>query len=89
MEEVSRAMMMNVNVAGEYHSKDFEWETLKHQIEQDPSLEYHLLPFDVLQYEHETPEQDDDADAWRSFHSRHSSGKFFKVSHFSSLYLIV
>lgn len=62
--------------AEEYHSKDFEWETLKQQIENDPSLQYHLLPFHPSQGE-EGPEND--SDAWKRFHSRHSSGKFFKV----------
>ncbi|KAJ4719708.1 Methyltransferase-like protein [Melia azedarach] len=61
--------------AEEYHSKDFEWETLKQQIENEPSLQYHLLPFHPSQGE-EGPEND--SDAWKRFHSRHSSGKFFK-----------
>lgn len=63
--------------AGEYHSKDFEWETLKQEIENDPSLQYHLLPYNSSPEAAQEAEQD--SDAWKRFHSRHSSGKFFKV----------
>ncbi|KAL9416773.1 hypothetical protein AB3S75_039878 [Citrus x aurantiifolia] len=62
--------------AGEYHSKDFEWETLKQEIENDPSLQYHLLPYNSSPEAAQEAEQD--SDAWKRFHSRHSSGKFFK-----------
>ncbi|KAL5770583.1 hypothetical protein ACOSP7_014737 [Xanthoceras sorbifolium] len=69
--------------AEEYHSKDFEWETLKQQIEDDPSLQHHVLPFPFLQQqqhhqEDQEEETEKDSDAWKRFHSRHSSGKFFK-----------
>lgn len=81
--------------AEEYHSKDFEWDQLRQEIEADPSLRYHLLPL------HVNADDDDansirpssssqslsgsssspshDSEAWNNFHARHSSGKFFKV----------
>lgn len=56
----------------EYHSRDFDWEELRDEVENDPSLLYHLTP--------SAPSLPPcNADAWRSFHRRHSSGKFFKV----------
>ena len=67
--------------AAEYHSKDFEWEELRDEVENDASLRYHLVPF-VASSSSSSPSSDpppDDADAWRSFHRRHSAGKFFKV----------
>ncbi|KAK1576116.1 hypothetical protein Q3G72_011113 [Acer saccharum] len=68
--------------AEEYHSKDFEWEALKQKIEDDLSLQHHLLPFHSLQQHEEEEEEEEepekDSDAWKKFHSRHSSGKFFK-----------
>ncbi|KAK9042048.1 hypothetical protein V6N11_017129 [Hibiscus sabdariffa] len=47
----------------------------RQEIENDPSLSYHLLPFVFPQ-----PEQQlkDPIKAWQSFHIQHSSGKFFK-----------
>ncbi|KAE8725821.1 Methyltransferase family protein isoform 4 [Hibiscus syriacus] len=38
-------MSVSATEASEYHSKDFDWETLRQEIESDPSLTYHLLPF--------------------------------------------
>ncbi|KAI3705293.1 hypothetical protein L1987_75528 [Smallanthus sonchifolius] len=58
----------------EYHSNDFDWEELRERIEDDPTLAYHLLPF--------TPQSPSssslDSQSWNHFHSRHSTGKFFK-----------
>ncbi|KAF5739551.1 methyltransferase-like protein 6 [Tripterygium wilfordii] len=68
-------------VAAEYHSKDFQWETLKHEIESDPSLQYHLLPFISpipQQQQRQQQEAEEDAQAWKLFHIRHSTGRFFK-----------
>ncbi|GMI65186.1 tRNA methyltransferase 140b [Hibiscus trionum] len=62
--------------AAEYHSKDFDWETLRQGIENDPSLSHHLLPFVSPQPEQQLPK--DPIKAWQSFHIQHSSGKFFK-----------
>ncbi|WOH11679.1 hypothetical protein DCAR_0831169 [Daucus carota subsp. sativus] len=59
--------------AREYHSKDFEWEQLRSEIENDPSLSYHLQP---PLHSQSSPSQD--SLAWNNFHSTHSSGKFFK-----------
>ncbi|KAB2058961.1 hypothetical protein ES319_A11G268800v1 [Gossypium barbadense] len=62
--------------ASEYHSKDFNWDTLRLEIENDPSLNYHLLPFVSPQPEQQLTK--DPIKAWKSFHIQHSSGKFFK-----------
>uniref|UniRef100_A0A803PZY1 Uncharacterized protein n=1 Tax=Cannabis sativa TaxID=3483 RepID=A0A803PZY1_CANSA len=57
----------------EYHNKDFEWEELRAHVENAPSFSHHLLPY---QPQHQLLQSD--SDAWKSFHIRHSSGKFFK-----------
>uniref|UniRef100_A0A2P2JT48 tRNA N(3)-methylcytidine methyltransferase n=1 Tax=Rhizophora mucronata TaxID=61149 RepID=A0A2P2JT48_RHIMU len=76
----------------DYHSRDFDWETLKQQIERNPSYQYHLLPFTSQQQqqqeeqkrentqleENEEERESEDSKAWKNFHLRHSSGKFFK-----------
>ncbi|TYI57589.1 hypothetical protein E1A91_D11G292100v1 [Gossypium mustelinum] len=62
--------------ASEYHSKDFKWDTLRQEIENDPSLNYHFLPFVSPQPEQQLSK--DPIKAWQSFHIQHSSGKFFK-----------
>ncbi|XP_010414913.1 PREDICTED: methyltransferase-like protein 6 [Camelina sativa] len=65
--------------AGEYHSKDFEWEFLKNIVEKDPSLSHHL--HQQHQYYHHYSQKHPpppDSQPWQDFHSRHSSGKFFK-----------
>ncbi|KAJ4836211.1 hypothetical protein Tsubulata_021273 [Turnera subulata] len=61
-----------------YFSKDFEWETLRQEIENNPSYRHHLLPFAPLPSESQRPQTQDSA-AWQRFHLRHSSGKFFKA----------
>lgn len=58
----------------EYHSSDFRWEELREEVESDPSLRYHLSPFSAPLNSAPPPSPD----AWRSFHRRHSTGKFFK-----------
>ncbi|WOL06176.1 methyltransferase-like protein 6 [Canna indica] len=67
---------MAEETAAEYHSKDFEWEELRLEVENDPSLRYHLTPF--ISSACSSDATTDEADAWRSFHRRHSAGKFFK-----------
>lgn len=64
-------------VAENYYSKDFEWDELRQEVENDPSLQYHLLPYTKF----DSGNQDDvqDSEAWDKFHARHSTGKFFKV----------
>ncbi|KAF2307014.1 hypothetical protein GH714_023297 [Hevea brasiliensis] len=73
---------MNKEAEAEYFSKDFEWESLKHEIENNPSYVYHLLPFNQQpqpqEEEEEKEEESGDSKAWQMFHIRHSSGKFFK-----------
>ncbi|XP_062178274.1 uncharacterized protein LOC133883086 isoform X2 [Alnus glutinosa] len=63
--------------AAEYFSKDFEWEELKAEVENDSSFRFHLLPFQPSNRPSQTAPEDDSA-AWKKFHIRHSSGKFFK-----------
>ncbi|KAJ6974738.1 tRNA N(3)-methylcytidine methyltransferase METTL6 [Populus alba x Populus x berolinensis] len=63
----------------EYFSKDFEWETLRQEIEDKPSYQYHLLPFTYTPPSQQQEIQvSEDSKAWKRFHLRHSSGKFFK-----------
>ncbi|KAE8659970.1 hypothetical protein F3Y22_tig00116959pilonHSYRG00132 [Hibiscus syriacus] len=69
-------MSVSAAEAAEYHSKDFDWETLRQEIETDPSLTYHLLPFVSPQPQQQVSK--DPIKAWQSFHIQHSSGKFFK-----------
>ncbi|XP_062084431.1 uncharacterized protein LOC133790704 isoform X4 [Humulus lupulus] len=59
----------------EYYSKDFEWEELRSHVENDPSFSHHLLPF---QPQPQPQLLQSDSHAWKRFHIRHSSGKFFK-----------
>ncbi|KAG7588610.1 S-adenosyl-L-methionine-dependent methyltransferase [Arabidopsis suecica] len=58
--------------AGEYHSKDFEWEFLQNIVENDPSLSHHL------HHHQDFSKYSPNSQPWQDFHSRHSSGKFFK-----------
>ncbi|CAK7341055.1 unnamed protein product [Dovyalis caffra] len=64
----------------EYFCKDFEWETLKQEIENNPSCQYHLLPFTSppSPSQQEAVQESEDSKAWQRFHLCHSSGKFFK-----------
>ncbi|XWS58386.1 hypothetical protein CRYUN_Cryun08bG0029900 [Craigia yunnanensis] len=69
-------MSVSAAEASEYHSKDFNWETLRQEIETDPSLNYHIVPFASPQPEEQHSK--DSIKAWQNFHVQHSSGKFFK-----------
>jgi hypothetical protein len=60
----------------EYHCHDFEWEDLRADVEANPSLSHHLSPFSTTTASPPPPS----SEAWRSFHRRHASGKFFKVT---------
>ncbi|TVU39458.1 hypothetical protein EJB05_12878 [Eragrostis curvula] len=62
----------------EYHSHDFEWEDLKAEVEANPGFSYHLSPFPGPAGTMNLPPPPPSSEAWRSFHRRHSSGKFFK-----------
>ena len=64
--------------AAEYFSKDFDWDELRIRVENDPLLQYHLLPFQPCD-SIPSVSAEADSDAWSRFHLRHSSGKFFKV----------
>lgn len=65
--------------AANYYSKDFEWDELRQEIENNPSFAHHLLPFpdSITQNQHTLLPQED-SEAWNKFHTRHSTGKFFK-----------
>ncbi|KAH0716166.1 hypothetical protein KY285_007242 [Solanum tuberosum] len=77
-----------IMAAANYYSKDFEWDQLRQEIENNPSLAHHLLPFpnsSITQNQHTllssplslcSPQED--SEAWNNFHTRHSTGKFFK-----------
>ncbi|XP_021860659.1 uncharacterized protein [Spinacia oleracea] len=69
----SASEMSKAAAADEYHSKDFEWEMLRQQVETDLSLSYHISPFQPS-----LSPSSGDSQAWSHFHSRHSTGKFFK-----------
>lgn len=86
--------------AENYYSKDFEWEQLKQDVENDPSLLYHFTPYSnpatgtqdldarsssSSSYSSCLPKQD--SEAWNKFHTRHSTGKFFKVSQFICIFV--
>ncbi|GJY04669.1 methyltransferase-like protein 6 isoform X1 [Tanacetum coccineum] len=61
----------------EYHSNDFDWEELRQRIENDPTLTYHFQPF--TRHHHQSVTSSSlDSQSWNHFHSRHSTGKFFK-----------
>ncbi|KAJ6434235.1 hypothetical protein OIU84_017855 [Salix udensis] len=67
-----------MSAEAEYFSKDFEWETLRQEIENNPSYQYHLLPFTDTPSQQLEIQASEDSEAWKRFHHRHSSGKFFK-----------
>ncbi|XP_041993105.1 tRNA N(3)-methylcytidine methyltransferase METTL6 isoform X2 [Salvia splendens] len=60
-----------------YHSKDFDWDELREEVEQNPSYQFHFLPFSKVFTQIEEEAQRD-SEAWDRFHARHSTGKFFK-----------
>ncbi|XP_060184648.1 uncharacterized protein LOC132614249 [Lycium barbarum] len=67
--------------AANYYSNDFEWDLLRQDIEKDPSFAHHLLPFPNQNQETHLSSlctQQEDSEAWNNFHTRHSTGKFFK-----------
>ncbi|GFS41521.1 methyltransferase family protein [Actinidia rufa] len=70
----------------EYHTNDFEWDQLRQEIESDPSLRYHLLPLPAITNPSSSQSQSQslfpsqDSEAWNKFHTRHSTGKFFKFN---------
>ncbi|WJX12843.1 hypothetical protein P8452_03296 [Trifolium repens] len=63
-------------VAAEYFSNDFDWEELRSEIESNPSLCHHFESFSSSSSSSQSPQSD--VQAWKQFHTRHSTGKFFK-----------
>ncbi|KAI3449037.1 hypothetical protein Pfo_005702 [Paulownia fortunei] len=64
--------------AENYYSKDFDWDQLREEVESDPSLQFHLLPYSSKKIANQNEEAQQDSEAWDKFHARHSTGKFFK-----------
>lgn len=92
MSEIKQTTIAGAAAAAEnYYSKDFDWEEeVRKQVEIDPSLQFHCRPF---QNPIPIPNSNSnhDSQAWDQFHTRHSTGKFFKVklNSFPLLLLIV
>lgn len=63
--------------AENYYSKDFDWDELREEVERNPSLQFHFLPYSNAV--NQTQDAQRDSEAWDKFHARHSTGKFFKV----------
>ncbi|XP_047323003.1 tRNA N(3)-methylcytidine methyltransferase METTL6 isoform X2 [Impatiens glandulifera] len=67
----------------EYHSKDFEWDELRQEIETDPSMRFHMLPqldnnSTYTNSSSDCSSPSEESEAWNIFHARHATGKFFK-----------
>ncbi|KAL8533334.1 hypothetical protein ACS0TY_009649 [Phlomoides rotata] len=62
--------------AENYYSKDFDWDELRQEVENNPSFQFHLLPHSNVGDRIHNAQQD--SEAWNKFHARHSTGKFFK-----------
>ncbi|XP_059307841.1 uncharacterized protein LOC132059281 isoform X2 [Lycium ferocissimum] len=73
-----------IMAAANYYSKDFEWDQLRQEIEKDSCFAHHLLPFPNQNTQNQETHlsslcsQQEDSEAWNKFHTRHSTGKFFK-----------
>ncbi|KAK9155213.1 hypothetical protein Sjap_002693 [Stephania japonica] len=81
MELVSSSSSSGEQEETSYYSKDFVWDELREEIEKDPSLAHHLLPFTSTSTSTSSPpstHSDSCSGSWNSFHRRHSTGKFFK-----------
>ncbi|KAM0843277.1 hypothetical protein ACQ4PT_057816 [Festuca glaucescens] len=65
-------------VEAEYHCHDFDWEDLRADVEASPSFSYHLCPFPTTTTTTTDAPAAPPSEAWKSFHRRHASGKFFK-----------
>ncbi|WVZ62849.1 hypothetical protein U9M48_012544 [Paspalum notatum var. saurae] len=74
----------------EYHSRDFEWEDLRAEVEADPAFSYHLSPFpgQAAAAPGTASSPQHPSEAWRCFHRRHASGKFFKHSGYAALTIL-
>ncbi|WVY98228.1 hypothetical protein V8G54_030379 [Vigna mungo] len=60
----------------QYFCKDFHWEDLRAEVEANPSYSYH---FESASSSSLSPPPESDVLAWKLFHLRHASGRFFKV----------
>ncbi|KAG9441447.1 hypothetical protein H6P81_017301 [Aristolochia fimbriata] len=60
----------------QYFSKDFDFDEFREEIERDETLRCHCEPFTGSFSSLSAPSEC--SDAWRSFHKRHSTGRFFK-----------
>ncbi|KAL6562989.1 hypothetical protein OROHE_005576 [Orobanche hederae] len=69
-------MMKQKWEAATYHSKDFDWDELREEVEKIPQFEFHFLPFAKVVTTFDDAQLD--SGAWDQFHARHSTGKFFK-----------
>lgn len=86
MKGISSSRMNGVSKEAEYFSKDFDWEALKQEIENDPFFRYHLeeeeeepsLPTSSSIHP-PPPSSVAESHPWSKFHARHHTGKFFKV----------
>ncbi|KAL6528214.1 hypothetical protein OROHE_015164 [Orobanche hederae] len=69
-------MMKQKWEAAIYHSKDFDWDELREEVEKIQQFEFHFLPFAKVVTTFDDAQLD--SGAWDQFHARHSTGKFFK-----------
>ncbi|XP_014511260.1 methyltransferase-like protein 6 [Vigna radiata var. radiata] len=59
----------------QYFCKDFHWEDLRAEVEANPCYAYH---FESASSSSSSPPPESDVLAWKQFHLRHASGRFFK-----------
>ncbi|XP_051121691.1 uncharacterized protein LOC127245086 isoform X2 [Andrographis paniculata] len=64
--------------AESYFSKDFSWDELREEVENNPSFQFHLHPYSSKRTANQNHNALKNAEAWDKFHACHSSGKFFK-----------
>ncbi|KAG9160846.1 hypothetical protein Leryth_008664 [Lithospermum erythrorhizon] len=71
-----------MEAANNYFSKDFEFEQLQQEIQNNPFHKHHLIPFNSIHTnklsDANDNNNDEDSEAWNKFHATHLSGKFFK-----------
>lgn len=66
--------------AENYFSKDFIWDQLQEEVENDPFIKYHLDPYSLRRTANHIEDMHQSSEAWDKFHACHSTGKFFKVN---------
>lgn len=80
---------MSCEGEAEYFCKDFDWEEVRSEVEANPRFRYHFEPASSsssYSTQSQSPSPDSDVQAWKQFHTRHASGKFFKVQFFLSFF---